>query len=248
MLVSMIKKLAFQVKKLPIGITLKYSVQAVLLFVVSGSLFSSCRSSNDGFNQALPTDGETLTKIPARIQGEYLATDGASVLRFTDSTITRVFDFDVRSNVDSLPGGYRLKGDTLIILDMDGYVDKQLVGRVNDSTITYHEHMIDTLFAINDFSVLKKSKGAYYLNEKVQTGRTQFTWEVRKMTLQSGYLTISYIDEPNEINSAPAIAESDKDTITTTTRPAVKEFKAVTDDEPEPKSDSFVRYRYVPMH
>lgn len=200
----------------------------------------SCGSQTD-FKEPQPAKSPVLQQIPVRLQGRYLATDSESVLTIYPNAMVRIYDFDVKCGRDKLPAGYTLIGDTLTIYDYDGYSETQIVDRLNDSTIVYHEHMLDTLFAVNPASVLKEDKGYYFLNEHIQTDSAKFVWEVRAMGLQNGLLTVAYVDNASDIGRLSQISTSASDTLPIKKKPVHRKYKELDEEDSMEKVDSFFR-------
>ena len=206
--------------------------------VVMGVL--SC-GSQEGFKDPRPANGTVLKEIPTPLHGRYVASDGESVLTINGTSMVRVYDFDVKCTRDKMPPGYILHGDTLSILDYEGSKETQIVERINDSTIAYHEHLLDTLFVLNPYSVMKILKGNYFLNEHIETDSNQYIWEVRAMGLQHGLLTLSYVDDDAAIGKLPTIATDWIDTMPSGKIPVKKKYKDIEDEDLMEKTDSFYR-------
>ena len=81
---------------------------------------------------------------------------------------------------------------------------------------------IDTLFAFSNGDILKKWRGYYFLNESRQTN----DWEVKKLKLKNGVITIGKISSAEEIEKMEIITETIHDTSTAyKVRPTKKQLK-----------------------
>lgn len=171
------------------------------------------------FDKPQPDNIKSLTSFPEHLQGNYLATDQASILTITDKLITRHFDFDRKKHKDSLGSSYKISGDTLINLT-EGTKEKILL---KGDTVFEHANWKDTLFNITDQNVLKKFKGYYFLNIRYDDS----VWEVKEISLKKGILTVGSISDKNDIQKLKEITETTADTISTQfslTRRQFKEF------------------------
>ena len=211
--------------------------------VFSFLFFASCDQSAT-FNAAQPEAGEQLTAFPANMKGFYFSADKESILTVSDSLVLRIYDFDMKLNKDSLPDGFKLTGDTLSIFDFGGYNEKQKVSFLDKSTFVYHEHFGDTLFKLSEFEVLKKYKGYIFLNERVQTDSNKFEWEVRKIGMNKGLLTMDFVDEKKQIDKLVELPASlSEDPTTYPYTPNHNKFKEFMEDDGFEKVDSFYKVK-----
>ena len=128
-------------------------------------------------------------------------------MTITDKLITRQFDFNHKEYKDSLGSNYKITGDTLINLT-DGTKEKILL---KGDTVIQHANWIDTLFNISADNILKKFKGYYFLNDRYSDN----SWEVKKLSLQKGTLTVGSVSEKDDVNKLKEITETSADTMLT---------------------------------
>lgn len=183
---------------------------------ISTVLFYSCEPAAT-FEKPQPADIKSLTAFPKRIQGKYLAADQASILTITDKLMTRYYDFDFKEHKDSLNSSYKLVGDTLINLTDSTKVKVILRG----DTIIQHYNATDTLFSISTDNILKKFKGYYFLNHLYNDN----AWEVNKLSLEKGVLTIASISDKGDIQKLKEISETSTDTTSTNFSLTRRQFK-----------------------
>ena len=92
---------------------------------------------------------------------------------------------------------------------------------IKGDTIIQHLSGIDTFFHFSVKNVVKKFKGYYFLNTKFDDS----TWEVKKLSLEKGELSIGKIPKQADIDKLRAITESASDSTSTRFRPSQKEFR-----------------------
>lgn len=194
------------------------SRRTILVFFILTSLLA-CEPPVT-FTEPQPIATKNLSKFPKRIQGEYVSVEDRSQLLITDKYIQRIYDFDDRFNRNDLDSTSRLSGDTLINLVTN---EKAIVKHDGDSLII-HKHYVDTLFQMDYDNVVRKFKGYYFLNQRY--GKT--SWEVKKVQIAKGQLTISSISSKTDIDNLREILELPTDTVLpykfTPTRRQLKKF------------------------
>ncbi|MDY0103197.1 MAG: hypothetical protein RBS07_09655 [Lentimicrobium sp.] len=157
------------------------------------------------FTEPQPTGSVDLSKIPNKLQGEYLSLSDSSVLLINESVIQRNIDYEVKTHLNQLGDNEQLLDDTLFNLTTH---DKHPV-KISGDSLVVSFHFIDTLFHISKQNVLRKFKGVYFLNLLYD----KKSWEVRKMQLSKGELTVSNIKGQDDIKRLKEVAESIKDTV-----------------------------------
>jgi hypothetical protein len=180
------------------------SISAIALLI---TLFA-CGNKEEAsviFSEPQPVETENLSQFPKRLVGQYRSPADNSILSIQDKLISRIYDYDQRIPMAQLDSTLQLSGDTLINLKTN---DKTVIKREGD-TLVIHNHYIDTVFQINYYNVVRKLKGHYFLNERYDEG----SWEVKKLDLTRGKLTIGRISSNPEIETLKAITETQKDTI-----------------------------------
>lgn len=176
---------------------------AIGIFSISASLLS-CEPPVT-FTEPQPVSTANLSKFPKRIQGQYISLTDNSKLSVSNRFIQRIYDFNYTLKPADIDSTSRLSGDTLINLRTN---EKLIVTHDGDSLVV-HLHYVDTLFQINDDNVLRKLKGYYFLN--IRYNKT--SWEVKKIRLKNGQLTISGISSKTDIDNLREIMELPADTI-----------------------------------
>jgi hypothetical protein len=190
----------------------------VLTFIVLTGLYS-CEPPVT-FTEPQPVHTDNLSKFPKRLKGQYLSLADKSILVITDKLIQRVHDFDYKVHKSQLDSNLRLVGDTIVNATTN---EKQYVKRELDSLI-YHVYFVDTLFTLNYDNVLRKFKGYYFINTRYD----KESWEVKKINISRGQLTISSISTKLDLENLKEITESANDTISpyqfTTTKRQFRKF------------------------
>jgi hypothetical protein len=190
----------------------------VLAFIVLTGLYS-CEPPVT-FTEPQPVSTNNLSKFPKRLTGQYLSLADKSFLVITDKLIQRIYDFDYKVHQSQLDSNARLVGDTIVNVTTN---EKQFVKREMDSLI-YHVHFVDTLFTLNYDNVLRKFKGYYFINTRYD----KESWEVKKLSISRGQLTISSISTKLDLENLKEITEAPNDTISpyefTTTKRQFRKF------------------------
>lgn len=188
------------------------------------------------FEEPQPANTSTVANFPKRLQGQYLSLEDSSILLIDDQLIQRVYDYDYTIHASQLDTATMIVGDTLY--DQKGS-KKYLFKNVGDSLVT-HIHNIDTLFKIDEYNVVKKFKGYYFLN----TRHDNESWEVKKMQLIKGQLIISNINTERELENLKEVAETSQDTVTPYKfKASKKQFKEFLNNNGFSESETFIRLR-----
>ena len=188
------------------------------------------------FTEPQPTDTKNLREFPKRLKGQYLSIEDNSILAISDSLILRVYDYDYKMHPNELDSNSRLSGDTLIDLNTK---EKSIIKREGDSIIT-HIHSVDTLFQLNYDNVVRKFKGYYFLNTRLLNVKEG--WEVKKVKLSKGKLTVSSISAKEDIQTLEAITETPQDTLKVHRfKPTKKQFRQFIKKEGFSDSEVYVK-------
>ena len=202
------------------------------IICISTLLLDSCEPAAT-FDKPQPDDVNSLATFPERIQGKYLAADQASTLMITDKLLTRHYDFDVKEHKDSLGSSYQLVGDTLINLTDS---TREKISRRGDTVIQHFEGT-DTLFNISVDNVIKKFKGYYFLNNRYKDN----AWEVKKISLRKGVLTVASISDKGDIQELKGITETTADTTSTNFTLTRRLFKKFVKQDGFAEQETFTR-------
>ena len=173
-----------------------------ILFIL---LFLSCKQPEVTFDEPQPVDIKSLLKFGREVQGEYQGFKENSMLVITENSIIESYDIEDRMIVNELDSLSKLIGDTIINLKTK---EKRVVQRIGDTLIN-RVHYVDTIFEISQNHILKKHKGYYFLNKKF----SDLGWEVKKINLSKGLLTISEVSTELAKENLPLIKESPNDTL-----------------------------------
>lgn len=188
------------------------------------------------FTEPQPANTKNLNKFPNRIRGNYLSLADNSILCIDRNSIQRIYDYDYKIHPNELDSNSTLKGDTII--DPVTF-EKTIIKRDGDSLIT-HVHYRDTLFLLSNDNILKKYKGYFFINLRYTDGN----WEVKKIRLHKGQLTISSISTEIDLKNLEAITESPQDTVPPYTfTPTKKQFKKFVQQDGFSDEEVFVKQK-----
>ena len=186
------------------------------------------------FDDPQPTNTDNLSEFPNRLQGHYLSSADSSALIIDVKTVQRIYDFDYKIHPSQIDTNSRLSGDTIINLTTN---TREIVKRDGDSLVT-HINYIDTLFQIDYDNVVRKFKGFYFLNKRLDKD----SWEVKKIELSKGQLIVSSISSKEDIENLKAITESAQDTVAPYNFAATKkQFKQFVISKGFTDSEKFIR-------
>lgn len=200
--------------------------------VILAHTFYSCGPAAT-FDKPQPDNVKSLTSFPDWLQGSYFASDNASVVTITDKRIIRHYDFDYKQHKDSLGSSYNLVGDTII--DVTNNTKEKVL--LKGDTVMLHADWIDTLFEISPANVLKKFKGYYFLNNQYSNN----VWEVKKLSLKKGILTMGSISYQEDILKLEEITETKEDTASTHFSLTQRQFKKFVKKEGFDVHETFTR-------
>lgn len=186
------------------------------LIIIAAFMLDSCEPAAT-FDKPQPDQVKSLASFPQRLQGNYESTNQTSIVVITDKLITRRYDLDFKDHKDSLGSSYKLVGDTLV--DAENGTREKVI--VKGDTIMQHASWKDTLFSISTDHVLKRFKGYYFLNNRYDNN----AWEVKKLSLKKGVLTVGGISNEEDIQKLKEITETVADTTTTHFTLTRRQFK-----------------------
>lgn len=193
------------------------TLQKIILAIFMLTCLDACGPMAT-FDKPQPAGADDLSKIPNRLQGNYLSDDGFSSLVINDKEIVRIYDYSVILHKSELEEDQILSGDTLVDLTNGS---KTLVMIKGDS-IKAKVYHVDTLFILGEDNVMRKMKGYYFLN----TYYEKSGWEVKKLSLKKGLMEISSLSSTEDIDNLKRITEAVEDTISQLKfTPSRREFK-----------------------
>jgi len=187
------------------------------------------------FTEPQPKDVATLSGFPQRIQGKYLSADDSTFLQITANSMIRIYDFNEKMHLSQLDSTEQIIGDSLFNLNTNR---GQLI-RIEGDSIVMHLNDIDTLFTIDKQNVLKKFKGYYFVNINIPTDN----WEVKKLEISHGKLTLSDISPEEDMNQLKIITESNQDTTPYILSPTRRQFKKFVRNEGFLDEEVFLKLR-----
>lgn len=187
------------------------------------------------FENPQPADVKALDAFPKRIQGKYLSAEDNSILNVTANSLIRIYDFDEKVHLSQLDSNQQLIGDTLF----DTKSNTGILVVIEGDSIVRHVSYMDTLFTINAFNILKKFKGYYFVN----ISSTADTWQVKKLELKRGALTLSDINTKEDIDQLKTLTESTQDTTPYVFSPTRKQFRDFVVHEGFRDSEMFMKVK-----
>jgi hypothetical protein len=210
----------------------------ILQLLLIASLLTGCEPAAT-FEKPQPEATKTLSVFPKKLRAHYLGADKISILTITDKAFIRTFDFYEKISKDSLEKDYQLKGD--ILVDRKTWEKEQV--EVNRDAIIRHYAWVDTVFRFSPDQVARKYKGYFFLNSRYGEKR----WEVRKVGLKNGKLTIGYIEDKQDIERLKEITQTKTDTFNRRFNLNKKQFKKFVKAEGFGKEEVFTRIKVERM-
>jgi hypothetical protein len=195
-----------------------------LLFIFALIFFlTGCGDHVVTFNLSQPEDADSLTVMPRKLQGHYIGKDGVTSLDISPNSMIMHSNYEIKLQKDSADW------DSLSTLEKSKYrlIGDSVVERITD---------VDTIFFFSQDNVLKKFKGYYFLNTRLEKD----SWYVQKLRLQRGVLIIGSISTEEELKTLEKINESPIDTITYKIKFTRKQFHEYIDNDGFSKVDTFL--------
>jgi hypothetical protein len=168
------------------------------------------------FTEPQPENVNSLKQIPRKLRGEFLSEDNKQHLLISANSIIASYDYYEKNHKDSLPSYYTLRQDSLF----EDSIFNQLV-IIKHDTIFKHVQYKDTLFSLQNNGQIKKFRGYYFINKLWN----EQSWEVKKLQLRKGVLSISSISTVEEIELLKEITETPQDSLTNNYKLNKKQFK-----------------------
>lgn len=193
------------------------NIKLIILLILI--LLFSCKEPLVSFSEAQPENSKDLNSFPKKLIGKYYNITENCELEIREKLIIKISTLTDTFHINELPKSEILRKDSIINTLTS---ERIVVTPINDSLFTNYVYK-DTLFHINDNSVLRKMKGYYFLNSKMSDAN----WYVQKLFLKNGKLCINTITSENEIALLETLTESKKDTVKPFVfKPSKKQFKA----------------------
>ncbi len=187
------------------------------------------------FDKPQPADAKALNGFPKRIQGKYLSSRDSSILQITANSLVRIYDYDQKIHISQLDSNQQLIGDTLFDLN----TNRGMAVKMEGDSLVQHVKSSDTIFTINALNVLKKFKGYYFVNNLIPPE----TWQVQKIDLSQGILTLSGINKTEDIAQLKTLTETVQDTLPYVFSPTKQEFKKFIKNEGFRDSETFLKIK-----
>lgn len=121
---------------------------------------------------------------------------------------------------------------------INGEFSNPPIKMIGDS-LYYLVNYTDTIFWLSDENVLKKDKGYYFMNIKIDEN----SWTVSKLKLKKGILTIARISTKEELELLEEINESPIDSTTYNISFTRKQFNKFVERDGFSKVDTFLRVK-----
>jgi hypothetical protein len=191
----------------------------IFLNLIFCLLFISCKEPIVSFEVAQPENLKAQKEFPKKLIGTYYNSENDTELIIRKYFIFKKMLLKDTLKISELDKNEIIKNDTLYKLNSN---EKYKIIKINDSLFSNYVFS-DTIYNLKKTDVLKKFKGYYFLNKSIE--KNGF-WDVEKLNLTNGVLTINGIETENEISLLENITESKKDTVKPfTIKPTKKQFK-----------------------
>ncbi len=182
-------------------------------------ILNSCKEPIVTFEEAQPKNIKAINAFPEKIIGNYYNTENKTEITISKYSILKKMIIEDTLKISEIDTNEVIKNDSLFNTKTK---EKYKIKRVNDTLFSNYIYS-DTIFTINKQNVLKKFKGYFFLNKLID--KTGF-WEVEKLHLTKGVLTINGIETENELELLQSITETKMDTIKPfRIKPTKKQFK-----------------------
>ena len=188
------------------------------LLVIFIAFAFSCKQPEFAFDVAQPVDIKEQKDINKRLIGIYQSMKDSSTLNISKELILRSGFYIDGSDISKLDNSLKLIGDTLIEIK----TNQKVVVKKNGDSITWRQKYTDTIFSKKRNDVIKKFKGYFFINRYYK----DLGWEVKKIKLKKGIISISDISSESDIVKLKAISENKFDTLSNQPiKLSKKEFK-----------------------
>lgn len=174
--------------------------------------------------------------FPKRYQGLYLNVVDSTELLISEHRLVRIDWADIRALRSDLDSGLYIVGDSIIEL---GDNVRMRISVQGDSIFGRWVWRIDTLVDVGRGDVLKRALGSVFLNVRLSDS----SWEVRRLDLAHGALTMSRADSSDALLLNNAQVEVLTDTVSITYSPTRKQFKRFSGSGGLSSKESYVRIR-----
>lgn len=187
------------------------------------------------FTEPQPSTADNVASFPKRLRGLYISPEDGSLLSITASVIEKSYDYERTLHPNELDSNTEIVNDTLVNLSTGEHTPLTF----KDDSLILHIHCVDTLFQLDYDNVVRKYKGYYFTNTRY--GKT--SWEVKKIGLHKGQLTIGSISEKSDLDNLKALTETIADTIAPYKfTPDKKQFKQFVNGDGFSDREVYIRY------
>ena len=193
--------------------------KSVFYCLITSLIIVACKESVVSFEETQPTDCKALQVFPSKILGSYYNPDENSELEIAKEFIIKKLMINDTLNMREIDENETIDYDTLYNSKTK---EKYQIRRINDSLFSNYV-LYDTIFIINKDHVLKKLKGHFFLNKRIN--KSDF-WAVEKLSYSNEILNINRIETEEEMKLLQSITETKMDsTKPFSVKPTKKQFK-----------------------
>lgn len=154
------------------------------------------------FKNPQPDNAKNIQQIPKHLRGNYLCLEDSTRLKITKNVVCKIYLYTEMITKNELDSTYVLGKDSLFSIKDK---EKWAIRYFGDSIKIYGEYL-DTIFYLNEDNLLRKLKGAYFLNTQYGTNK----WGVKTLSLHKNKLMIGSI-ETEEVKVLKEITKSESD-------------------------------------
>ncbi|HMT72143.1 MAG TPA: hypothetical protein PKD16_18380 [Saprospiraceae bacterium] len=178
----------------------------ILISIIVIFLLGCEEKSLVSFNEPQPKGINNLNEFPKKLIGEYYDFDTKTNLIISKTFIEKKQLLKDTLKVSELDSNEVVKNDYIINLKTN---EKIKIIKINDTTFVTNYDFTRRIFSFDDGDLIRKYKGYYFLNLK----SSSTDWEVKKLFLKKGVLSINEIQTETEIEVLKNILDSKSDTI-----------------------------------
>jgi hypothetical protein len=210
---------------------MKQNTFALLAFIIT--ILYACQPAAT-FIEPQPIGTDNLIKFPNRLHGTYISLEDSTLLSINDKSIHKIYNFTYTIHKNELDNTSKIVGDSII----NPINNKKSAFKVQGDSLAIDIHQIDTLFHLDKDHILRKFKGYYFLNSHYNNS----SWELKKLQLTKGKISISKISKGTDLDMLRGIAEHPEDTISLIKlAPTKRQFKKFVKNRGFSDSEDYVK-------
>ena len=204
---------------------------ALIAFIIT--ILYACQPAAT-FIEPQPIGTDNLSKFPNRLHGTYINLEDSTLLSINDKSIHKIYNFTYTIHKNELDSTSKIVGDSII----NPINNKKSAFKVQGDSLAIDIHQIDTLFHLDKDHILRKFKGYYFLNSHYNNS----SWELKKLQLTKGKISISKISKGTDLDMLRGIAEHPEDTISLIKlAPTKRQFKKFVKNRGFSDSEDYVK-------